>query len=170
MAATPSTDLVWKEIHNQIFAVLGFVTPSGEARTAGIVYAVQGREVYIATDHDAWKTRHIGKNPNVSLTVTISKRVPLLPWIKIPPATATFQGSAAILRVDETPEPLLRKLFRGLELDDKMREEIAVIRVTPRGDFLTYGIGVSLMTMRHPEQAHGRAPTGAQPVAADLRG
>ncbi len=40
MAAAPSTDLVWREIRKQMFAVLGFVAPRGEARTAGIVYAV----------------------------------------------------------------------------------------------------------------------------------
>ena len=153
MAAAPSTDLVWREIRRQIFAVLGFVTPKGEARTAGIVYAVRGREVFIGTGRESWKSRHIAKNPNVSLTVTIPKRIPLLPWIKIPPATVTFQGSATVIGLNEAPADIQHTLFRGLELDVATRDEISIIRVAPRGEFVTYGVGVPLMAMRRPAEA-----------------
>ncbi len=161
MAAAPSTDLVWREIQKQMFAVLGFVTPRGEARTAGIVYVVHGREVFIGTGRESWKSRHIAKNPSVSLTVTIPKRIPLLPWIKIPPATVTCQGSAAVIGLDEAPADVARRLFRGLELDTTSRAEISIIRVALWGEFVTYGVGVPLLTMRHPKEAQGRAPTGA---------
>ncbi len=161
MAAAPSTDLVWREIQRQIFAVLGWVTPAGEARTAGIVYVARGRAIFLGTDCDSWKARHISKNPHVSITVTIPKRIPFMPWIKIPPATATFQGNASMMSSDETPADVLSALLRGLELDAATREGIRIIRVMPRGDFVTYGVGVSLMTMRHPDKAQGRAPTGA---------
>jgi hypothetical protein len=30
--------------------------------------------------------------------------------------------------------------------------------VTPAKEFVTYGVGVPLMRMRHPEEARGRAP------------
>jgi hypothetical protein len=160
MAAAPSTDLVWREIQKQIFAVLGFVTPKGEARTAGIVYAVHSREVFIGTDRKSWKASHIAKNPNVSLTITIPKRIPLLPWIRIPPATVTFQGSAVVVGLNEAPADVQRGLFRGLELDTESRERICIIRVVPGGEFITYGVGVPLLTMRHPREAQGRAPTG----------
>jgi hypothetical protein len=33
-----------------------------------------------------------------------------------------------------------------------------VIELTPEGNFLTYGIGVSLMAMRDPEVAQARVP------------
>lgn len=161
MAAAPSTDLVWKEIQRQMFAVLGFVSTTGEARTAGIVYVVRGRELFIGTDRNSWKARHIAKNPNVSLTVTVPKSVPLLPWIRIPPATITFQGNAVVSRLDEVPADVQRALFRGLELDTATRESTCVIRVVPRGEFVTYGVGVPLLTMRHPEEAQGRASTGS---------
>lgn len=36
--------------------------------------------------------------------------------------------------------------------------ESCLIEVTPRGEFVTYGVGVSLMQMRDPEQARGCAP------------
>jgi hypothetical protein len=160
MASAPSTDLVWKEIQQQIFAVLGFVSATGEARTAGIVYVVRGRELFVGTDRKSWKARHIAKNPNVSLTVTIPKRIPLLPWIKIPPATVTFQGNAVVSSLDEVSAEVQRALFRGLELDAATREGICILRVVPRGEFVTYGVGVPLLTMRHPKEAQGRAPTG----------
>jgi hypothetical protein len=38
-----------------------------------------------------------------------------------------------------------------------------LIEVTPVNDFLTYGIGVSLLQMRDHEQARGRAPVKVEP-------
>jgi len=160
MAAAPSTDLVWREIQKQMFAVFGFVTARGEARTAGIVYVIRGRKVYLGTDRNSWKARHVAKNPNVSVTVTIPKRIPLLPWVRIPPATVTFQGNAVVIGPDEVPADVQGALFRGLELDAATRERICIIRIAPRGEFVTYGVGVPLPTMRHPREAQGRAPTG----------
>ena len=158
MPATPSTGLVWKEVRNQMFAVLGFVSGRGEARTAGIVYAVHGNELFVGTDRNSWKARHITANPNVSLTVTIAKRIPFMPFVKIPPATITFQGRAAICSLDDVSLEVRHALFRGLELKAEERERICVIRVAPAGEFVTYGVGVPLLTMRNPEQARGRAP------------
>jgi hypothetical protein len=37
-------------------------------------------------------------------------------------------------------------------------KESCVIEVVPKGDFITYGVGISLMEMRNPELARGRAP------------
>ena len=49
MPANITTDQVWREVEKRSFAVLGYVTPKGEARTAGIVYTVRDRQVYIVT-------------------------------------------------------------------------------------------------------------------------
>lgn len=53
---------------------------------------------------------------------------------------------------------MLHALLRGLETDAEMLTTMCVIEVQPVKEFVTYGVGVSLMTMRHPEKAHGRAP------------
>ena len=37
---------------------------------------------------------------------------------------------------------------------------MSIIAIEPVGDFVTYGVGVPLMTMRNPEDARGRAPVG----------
>jgi hypothetical protein len=158
MSAPISTDQVWHEVERAMFAVLGVVTAKAEARTAGIVYAVHDRQLYIASGRSAWKTKHIEKNPNVSLTVAIPKRIPFMPWIRIPAATITFQGEATVHGKDEAPEEIQKELTRGLELDQETLSSFCFIQVKPKGHFVTYGIGVSLPTMRKPEAASGRTP------------
>ncbi|MFQ5778701.1 MAG: pyridoxamine 5'-phosphate oxidase family protein, partial [Terriglobia bacterium] len=149
---------VWKEIESGMFAVLGYVNPQGEARTSGIVYHVRDRRLYIGVYRDSWKARHIASNPRVSLTVALPRRIPFFPWVKIPPATITFQGEAEVRDFDGVAPAIGRALVSGLELEADPAAALAVIQVKPRGEFLTYGIGVPLRTMTKPGQAAGRAP------------
>ena len=153
-----SSEQVWVEVQKEIFAVLGLVTAKGEARTIGIVYAVHEHKVYIATGKDTWKALYIRGNPHVSITVTIPKRIPFLPWIKIPAATITFSGLGTVLNPEQVGKDVLHSLLRGLETDAEMLATMCVIAVQPVGDFITYGVGIPLMTMRDPEKARGRAP------------
>lgn len=147
---------VWQEINKQLFSVLGMVTPNGEARTVGIVYVEDDGKLYISSQKQAWKVRHIAQNPHVSLTVPIHKRIPFLPWIKIPAATITFAGEAQLLNYDQTSSSTIQKLFRGMEFSAEERDKLAIIEVTPVGNFITYGVGVSLSEMRDPQMARGR--------------
>ena len=158
LPAPVTTELVWSEIEKNQFAVLGWVTSRGEPRTAGIVYLVVDRRLYIGSEKEAWKTRQIGEQPSVSLTVTVPKKILLIPWIAIPPATITFQGSATVQPTDVVPQAVLSKLMGGLQLSEEEIARQCFIVVEPRGTFLTYGIGVSLLTMRKPYEAGGRAP------------
>lgn len=158
MTHTLATDQVWEVIEKELFAVLGMVNARNEARTVGIVYIVEDRKLYIATGRETWKERHIRRNPHVSLTIPIVKRVPLMPWLKIPSATITFCGTARILEPHVAAPHLLQAIFRGSGADPATLEQSILIEVTPKGDFLTYGVGVPLMDMRTPEKARGRAP------------
>lgn len=162
MTARLTSEQVWQALEKELFAVLGVVTTKNEARTAGIVYVVRNRRLYIASDRDAWKVRHIMQNPHVSLTIPVHKRIPFLPWIKIPAATITFCGMAQILEPGETPPEIVRAIYRGMANDRELMSESCLIEVTPVKDFVTYGIGISLMKMRDPEQARGRAPVSVQ--------
>lgn len=154
-----SSEQVWQAIEKELFAVVGMVTSRHEARTAGVVYVVRDRKLYVATGADTWKARHIAANPSVSVTIPIAKRIPIMPWMKIPAATITFAGTARILAAKDAPRELLAAIFRGMADDAKMIAESCLIEITPIKDFVTYGVGVSLMQMRDPEQARGRAPT-----------
>lgn len=158
MPTALTTDQVWREVERGFCAVLGMVTARGEPRTAVIVYTVRDRRLYIGSDRSAWKVRHIQSNPNVSLTVTIPKRLPFLPWIRIPAAAISFQGEATAHALEEVPEEIPRTLFKGLEMSEAEKAETCILEVRPRGRFVTYGIGVSLAKMRIPEEAAGFAP------------
>jgi len=57
-----SSEIVWQELQKELFAVLGMVTARGEARTAGVVYIVHDRKVYILTEEDTWKSHHVRQN------------------------------------------------------------------------------------------------------------
>ena len=151
------TEKVWQAIEKNMFAVLGMVTAKGEARTAGIVYIVHNRQLYLISQKQAWKTRHITQNPAVSLTVTIPKSIPFMPWVQIPAATITFSGQATVQDAEKLPAEILHKLLRGAEKDGEMLKNTVVITVRPTGEFVTYGVGISLMDMRFPEKARGRA-------------
>jgi hypothetical protein len=104
--------------------------------------------------------KHIAHNGQVSLTVPIHKGIPLMPFIKIPAATITFAGLAEVLHPADTDPDTLKALYRGLADDEALMADSRVIAVTPVGDFLTYGVGVSLMGMRDTKAARGRAPVG----------
>ena len=155
-----TTDQVWQEIEQEIFCVLGMVTPDQESRTVGVVYAVQDRVLVIGTGKTTWKARHIRQNPAVSVTIPKPKRIPLLPWIKIPAATITFSGTAAVKDAATSSRELLQKVFRHMADNQEMVEKSCLIEITPQGDFLTYGIGVPLIKMRQPEHARGRVNVG----------
>lgn len=153
-----TTDQVWLAIEKELFAVIGMVTASHEARTVGVVYVVRDRKLYLSTGKTAWKARHISANPHVSMTIPIAKRIPLMPWIKIPAATITFHGTARLLETRDTPPDLLQAVFRDLANDKEVMASSCLIEVTPVKEFITYGVGIPLMQMRDPEKARGRAP------------
>jgi hypothetical protein len=162
-----TTSQIWQAIEKELFAVIGMVTGKGEARTVGVIYVVRNGRLYIGTQHNAWKVRHIAQNPHVSVTIPIAKRIPLLTWIKIPAATITFAGTARILTDDSAPPEILQAVVRGLADDEELIANSALIEVTPEKDFITYGVGVSLMTMRNREKSRGRVPVApADRIAA----
>jgi hypothetical protein len=153
-----SSKLVWEQLCKQLFAVLGVVNAKGEARTSGVVYTVNDFKLYIATNPDNWKAIHMSANPHVSVTVPIARRIPLMPWVKIPAATITFNGLGSVQEPDDVDLRVLKGLLRGLEKDDDLLSTMCILAVEPVGEFVTYGVGVSLMTMRDAKKARGRAP------------
>lgn len=147
---------VWKEIEKNIFGVLGMVTAKGEARTVGINYVVDDHKLYIGTLKAMWKTKHVARNPHVSLTIPIPKRVPFMPWIKIPAATITFSGIAKVLERSEVNANVRQKLYLH-----EAESELCAIEITSQTDFITYGVGIPLLQMRFPKKARGRAAVAA---------
>ena len=160
MPAPIGSDLVWKEIERRSFAVLSYVNPKGRARSAGIVYVAIDRVFYVRAAKDSWKAKHILLNPHVALNVTIAKRVPFMPWIKIPDATIAFSGTARVLPMSDVDPRLLETLMGRLIEQHGTIAENCIIEIRPSGHFVTYGVGVSLLEMRDPQKARGRTPVG----------
>lgn len=111
--------------------------------------------LYVLTGPETWKVRHIRKNPNVVVTVTV-QRLPIR-IRQAPPAVITFPGRAAVVPIDEVDAAMRADLMRGV--DDTMGTT-CVIQIEPVGRFVTYGIGVPLMKMRHPDESLARVPVG----------
>lgn len=158
MPAPVTTDLVWGEIQKRLFAVLSYVNPKGQARSAGIVYVVRDRVLYVGTGKDSWKAKHIALNPNVAINVTIPKRIPLMPWIKIPDATIAFSATASVRLMRETEPRIIQALMKGMADQEEIVAESCMLVIRSTGHFVTYGVGVPLLDMRDPEKARGRAP------------
>jgi len=158
MAQQLSAQQVWQIIDKELFAVVGMVNARNEARTAGILYAVRDHKLYFITGRDTWKVRHIAANPHVSVTIPIAKRVPIMPWMKIPQATITFQGTSHVCGAGEAMPDLLQKLLGPMANDKELIAGSCLIEIVPEGEFVTYGIGVRLIEMRDPNKARGRAP------------
>ena len=160
MPAPIGSNLVWREIEKRSFAVLSYVNPKGQARSAGIVYVVIDRVLYVRVAKASWKAKHILLNPHVALNVTISKRVPFMPWIKIPDATIAFSGTGRVLPMSDLDPKLLETLMGRMIDQHGTIAENCMLEIRPTGHFATYGVGVSLLDMRDPEKARGRAPVG----------
>ncbi|WP_281882726.1 pyridoxamine 5'-phosphate oxidase family protein [Agromyces rhizosphaerae] len=157
-----TTEQVWEELAKRPFIVVGTVTGQGEARTAGVLPHVADGVVWFTTYARMWKARHIAANPHVSVTAPAHRRVWFAPWVRIPDATITFRGTAEVVPAERMPREALDALTHGLDLaEDGPDGPLVGIAIRPRGDFVTYGIGVPVMAMTDPARAAGRAPTGA---------
>jgi hypothetical protein len=159
-----SSDQVWKAISKRSFGVVSYVTPHGEPRSSGVVYKAFGRRLYIAAATKSWKARHIALTRLVSVTVPVRRGAALSLVLPIPPATISFSATATVYEAGSPQAASLRKELGAL-LPPERRTSAAVIELTPEGAFVTYGLGISLLKMRHPE--HARARVAVTPGAQD---
>ena len=148
----PTSNQVWKALGKASFAVLGHVTPSGEARSSGVVYKTVRRRMYVAVAPDSWKARHI------AATRSGQYHGARTPWrdhvarLPHPPATISFRATAIVHAAGSSePRSILDKL--GSLLPAERRDSASIIEIVPEGTFVTYGIGVPLMKMRDPAVA-----------------
>ena len=162
MAARLTTEQVWHQIAQASFAVIGYVTPSGEPRSSGVVYKSIGRRLYVAVASDSWKARHVAASRRVAVTVPVRRGGILSLVAPIPPATISFHG-AAIVQPAGAPQvrPLLKEL--GSLLPVERRTSACIIEIVPEGAFLTYGLDVSLSKLRDPAAARARVPVTQEP-------
>jgi hypothetical protein len=138
------------------FAVISFVTPAGEPRSSGVVYAVEGGHLYTAVAPDSWKARNIAEGTKVSVTVPVRRGGLLSLLVPIPPATISFHARAIVHPAGSLDLKSLSKKLAAL-VPEKRRAG-TLLELVPEGAFLTYGIGVSLKDMTDPERALAHVP------------
>ena len=153
-----SSEQVWHELENASFAVLSYVTPAGDPRSSGVVFAATDHRLYVVTAPDSWKARRIADGAQVAVTVPVRRGGLLSLVAPIPPATVSFHAIATVhppgtLSIASVSERLAR-------LVPPERRAGCVIELVPQGSFMTYGIGVSLRDMAHPATALAHAPVG----------
>jgi hypothetical protein len=121
-----TSDQVWRQIAGASFAVLSYVTPSGDPRSSGVVYRTLGRRLYVAVAPNSWKARHVADDGSVSLTVPVRRGGVLALVMPIPPATVSFHGHA-IVHPAGSPEvgPLLDELGSLLPADRRTSASIS---------------------------------------------
>jgi hypothetical protein len=150
------SDQVWGELGKASFAIVSYVTPAGEPRSSGVVYASEGRHVYLAVAPDSWKARQIADGQQVAVTVPVRRGGLLSLLFPIPPATVSFHARATVHPAGSIDlNSVSKKLVSLLPKD---RRATTVLELVPEGTFLTYGIGVSLIEMRDPVAAGAHIP------------
>lgn len=156
-ALTP--EQVWRAVEKASYAVVCHLTPRGEPRSTGVLYHAQNRRLYVVVGKDSFKARHIAADGRVSVTVSVRKGGVLAAFAPIPPATVSFAGTATV-HPPTTPALTDVVTAMGRLLPPAQQGDLALLEIVPHGTFLTYGVGVSLMTMRRPEAAWARTPVG----------
>jgi len=155
-----TSELVWRALHKQSFAVLGYSTPAGDPRSSGVVYGLTSGTLCVAVAPDSWKAKHIAASGRVSVTVPIRRGGLLALIFPIPPATVSFHGKAIVRRADSAEgTAILAEL--GSLLPPERRTSAVLIEIAPEDEFLTYGLGVSLRDMRVPAVARAHVPVAS---------
>jgi hypothetical protein len=147
---------VWRALAKHSFAVMSHVTASGEPRSSGVVYGTDGGRILVVVAASSWKARTITDGQLVSLTVPVRRGGILSMLFPIPPAAISFRARAQVGEPCMLDRNSLPKHFARLL--PPTQAESCVIQLAPVGNFVTYGIGVSLLDMRDPEVAQARVP------------
>jgi len=157
VAARLTTEQVWRALAGATFAVVSYVTPGGEPRSSGVVYATAGRRLYVAVAADSWKARHIAGTGRVAVTVPVRRGGLLSLLLPIPPACVSFHGAATIHPPGPLADRPVPKQLAAL-LPAERQASSCILEIVPEDQFVTYGLGVSLMQMRSPAASRARVP------------
>jgi len=105
----------------------------------------------------SWKALHIAAAKTVSVTVPVRRGGVLALLAPIPPATISFHASAVVHPAGSAEIASISRELKSL-LPEERKDAAVIIELLPKGVFLTYGLGVSLMDMRKPELARASVP------------
>ena len=157
IAARLTSEQVWRALTRASFAVVSYVTPAGEPRSSGVVYAADSGRLYVAVASGSWKARHIAASGRVAVTVPVRRGGPLSLLFPIPPATISFHGTAIVHPAGPVAGRAVPERLASL-LPPERRASSRILEIVPEGRFMVYGLGVPLARMRSPAAAQARVP------------
>jgi len=152
-----TTEQVWNELEKASFAVISHVTPKGKPRASGVVCAAAGRRLYVVTAPDSWKARQISDGDEVAVTVPIRRGGMLSLVAPIPPATVSFHARATVHPPGSVSIESVSKKLASM-LPQNHAAVGCLLELVPDGNFLAYGLGVTLRDMAKPATALAHVP------------
>ncbi|HYA53223.1 MAG TPA: pyridoxamine 5'-phosphate oxidase family protein [Streptosporangiaceae bacterium] len=159
LAVHLTSEQIWRALTRASFAVVSYVTPAGEPRSSGVVYATDGGRLYVAVASDSWKARHIAASGRVAVTVPVRRGGLLSLLFPIPPATISFHGTAVVHPAGPVADRAVPEHLASL-LPSERQATSCILEIVPEGQFMIYGLGVSLARMRSPAAARAHVPVG----------
>lgn len=140
-------------IKNNNWMVLSTASEKGIPQSSVVMYVSDGDVFYVHTGKDFLKTKNILKNSKVGVAIPFYKNLLHMLIKKAPPAEVHFRGEAEILPFD-AKEPLATyEKEIDVDFSEEEMKNGAWIKITPSKKIVCYGVGVSLRTMRKPEEA-----------------
>ena len=132
--------------------VLSTVDEKNQPHSSVIMYQSDGNILYFETGLNTLKSKNIQKNNKVSITIPFRKGF-LHKVIPSPPAELHFK--ATIESVPKDNEEARKILAKFLKYSEKAgaEDDSVWFKITPSNLIATYGVGVSLSSMRNPEKA-----------------
>jgi len=143
---------VRKILRKKMWLVLSTVDDQNQTHGSVVVYQSDGNVLYVSTGKNTLKVNNIKRNNKVSIVIPFRKNF-FHKLIPAPPAELHFIGKAELVpRDDEYARKIFAK-FLKYDQEADLSEESIWIKITPSNIISTYGVGVSLFTMRKPEKA-----------------
>ena len=146
-------DEIQRLIAKRSFANLATVSPGGSPHSAGVLYAVVGRDMYVSTEMSTRKARNIAHDERVAVAIPV-RRIPVGP-----PSLIHFQTTAKLIPTDD---PRLRHLVETGVVDGITSHgeldlpDGCFVRIAIPSRVHTYGLGLSLYRLaRDPLSAAG---------------
>ena len=154
-----SYEYIVKKIQKKTFGILSTVSPKGFAQSTGVLYGTQFRSkkiiFYIVTSKKYIKSQNIENNKHVSFLIPFPHH-----WFRfVPSSTIYFQGIAKFLPIDDANAIASHKERKVLEMsldqlkNEKSKEELTFLEITPSKTIHIYGVGFSILESR--KNPHG---------------
>ena len=140
-------------LRNNRWMTLATADRNGVPQSSVVMYASDGKIIYVMTGKRTKKARNISKNNHVAVTIPFYKSL-LHRLITIaPPAQITFRGTAELL--DQSDEEAQKRYKEKMKVDvsNDIKKDSIWIKITPGKRIECHGVGIRLLDMRNPEKA-----------------